>query len=55
MRCGGLLDSVEKSSVAERIPPRTARWLDAYQVCRDCDGLFWRGTHWQRIEERLPG
>jgi hypothetical protein len=54
MRCGGVLQAVEKRQVAARIPPRTARWLDAYQVCRGCGGLFWRGTHWQRIAARLP-
>lgn len=49
MRCGGRLEGVPKASVAERIPPRTARWLDEYYLCQDCGGLFWRGTHWQRI------
>lgn len=54
MRCGGVLLGVDKAAVAARIPPRTARWLDEYQVCCDCDGLFWRGTHWRRIAARLP-
>jgi hypothetical protein len=54
MRCGGVLSDVEKAAVAARIPPRTAAWLDAYQVCRGCGGLFWRGTHWQRLSARLP-
>jgi hypothetical protein len=54
MRCGGALEAVPKAAVAQRIPPRTARWLDAYEVCRGCGGLFWRGTHWPRIAARLP-
>lgn len=53
MRCGGALRVVEKAAVRERIPPRTAGWLDAYFVCEECDQLFWEGTHWQRIRERL--
>jgi uncharacterized protein with PIN domain len=40
-------------SVADRIPPRTAGWLDEYFVCTRCDRLFWHGTHWQRISARL--
>jgi len=61
--CGGELRRVEKESVRERIPPRTARWLDEYFVCGRCEQLFWRGTHWRRIsaqlqrlsEQRAPG
>jgi uncharacterized protein len=53
MTCGGALRIVKKNEVGERIPARTARWLDLYFVCGGCDGLFWRGTHWQRIERHL--
>lgn len=53
MNCGGELRVVDKTAVAARIPPRTARWLDEYFVCTRCDHLFWRGTHWQRIQAKL--
>jgi len=53
MNCGGELRRVEKQSVMERIPPRTARWLDEYFVCASCGQLFWRGTHWQRIRHSI--
>jgi uncharacterized protein with PIN domain len=53
MGCGGVLERVEKESVRERIPPRTYPWLDEYFQCRRCGRLFWEGTHWQRIRERL--
>ena len=53
MTCGGELRAVAKEEVAERIPPRTARWKDDYFVCSGCDGLFWQGTHWERIARRL--
>ncbi len=53
MACGGALRPVAKPDVAERIPPRTARWKDDYFVCERCDRLFWQGTHWERIAERI--
>jgi len=53
MACGGALQAVEKAAVRDRIPPRTARWKDAYFVCGRCGQLFWEGTHWERIRERL--
>jgi hypothetical protein len=53
MSCGGELRAVDKESVRERIPPKTYRWRDEYFVCARCDKLFWHGSHWDRIGERL--
>ena len=53
MSCGGELRRVEKESVRDRIPPKTYRWRDEYFLCSRCDKLFWHGTHWDRIGERL--
>jgi len=55
MACGGQLAPVPKTAVQDRIPEKTARWKDEYFVCRECDQLFWEGTHWQRIRTRLTG
>jgi hypothetical protein len=53
MVCGGELQRVEKQAVRERIPPRTYLWLDEYFECVRCGKLFWHGTHWRKIMERL--
>jgi hypothetical protein len=53
MACGGTLVPRPKDEVRPRIPPRTALWKDEYFVCAACDRLFWRGTHWERIERTL--
>jgi hypothetical protein len=53
MSCGGDLREVDKESVRERIPPKTYRWREEYFVCCRCDKLFWRGTHWNNISQRL--
>jgi len=53
MSCGGKLIPGDKEELKERIPPRTYRWLNEFFVCASCGKLFWHGTHWQRIVERL--
>jgi len=56
--CNGRLESVEKEAVADEIPPKTARWLDEYVRCEGCGKLYWRGTHFERLEglvERILG
>ncbi|MBU6400818.1 MAG: hypothetical protein KGS61_10900, partial [Verrucomicrobia bacterium] len=52
MACGGALRRVDKGLVADRIPPKTGRWLDEYFTCEACGRLFWHGTHWGRIRRR---
>lgn len=53
MACGGELRRVAKKLVAGRIPPRTGLWLDDYFLCNQCDQLFWRGTHWNTIAQKI--
>ena len=48
--CNGRLEVVEKEAVAAEIPPKTARWLDEYVQCEACGKLYWRGTHFERLE-----
>jgi len=52
-RCNGLIRPVAKSLVADRIPPKTARWLDEYHLCADCDQLYWQGTHTAALTQRI--
>lgn len=52
-RCNGRVQPVAKAAVAARIPPKTARWLDAYHACADCGQLYWEGTHITALRARL--
>ena len=52
-RCNGLIAEVAKARVASRIPPKTAKWLDTYYLCRECDQLYWEGTHVIALRERV--
>ncbi len=54
-RCNGAVRPVAKDEVADRIPPRTARWLDEYFLCAGCDQLYWEGTHVTALRDRLAG
>ncbi len=48
--CNGVLERVDKEEVLERIPPRTAAWLDTYTRCRDCGKIYWPGTHYRALQ-----
>jgi uncharacterized protein with PIN domain len=53
MSCGGELVLTNKEDLRERIPPKTFRWLNEYYLCKCCGKLFWHGTHWLKIMQRL--
>lgn len=53
MACGGTLARIDKLAARDEIPPRTFAWLSEFYRCQRCAKLFWRGTHWTRIERAL--
>ncbi len=53
MACGGELAELPREQAAGRVPPRSLAGHDRFWECRRCRQVFWHGTHWQRITERL--
>ena len=53
MECNGELDVVSREAVAGRVPPGVLRDHDALFLCRGCGRVFWHGSHWRRIGDRL--
>jgi len=53
MACGGQLLAVPRESARPEVPARTFAWCQDYFRCQRCAKLFWRGTHWERIDGRL--
>lgn len=51
LKCNGILSPVQKKSVQEKIPPRTFRYIHEYLQCSSCQQVFWRGTHWERLNK----
>lgn len=48
--CNGPLERVARADVADRVPARSLIWTDEFQRCTRCGQVYWRGTHWRRIE-----
>ena len=48
--CNGTLERIDKQEVADRIPARTRQHTDEYYLCVDCDKVYWRGTHWPKLQ-----
>lgn len=51
--CNGLLETVEKASILHRLPPQTARYYDEFSICPECKRVFWKGSHYQRMQRLI--
>jgi len=53
MACGGRLERIPKEAARPEVPTRTFGWCEVYFRCERCAKVFWRGTHWRKIEAAL--
>jgi len=52
-RCNTLLRPVSKEEVRDRVPPYVLHRHRHFSLCPRCDKVYWRGTHWQRMQQRV--
>ena len=50
MRCNGLLHPVEKEKVLHQLKPLTRRYFDDFRICADCQQVYWKGSHYERMQ-----
>jgi uncharacterized protein with PIN domain len=49
LSCNAPLRPIAKAEVLDRLPPRVAANQDEFSTCDCCHGVFWKGSHWQRM------
>ncbi|ODT68714.1 MAG: twitching motility protein PilT [Nitrosomonadales bacterium SCN 54-20] len=53
LNCNALLHPIEKAAVLERLPPSVRERFDHFSTCDICQRVFWKGSHWQRMQTML--
>jgi uncharacterized protein with PIN domain len=53
MACGGELVGVAKEELSNRVPPKSLANHEQFWECERCRQVYWHGTHWRKITERL--
>jgi uncharacterized protein with PIN domain len=51
--CNDKAEPVTLEDIAERVPPYVRQTQSVFRECVGCKRIFWRGTHVQRMIERL--
>lgn len=55
LRCNGMLREVPKHEILAALAhePRTLRYYDEFLRCEDCGRIYWRGSHFKKLTDRL--
>jgi uncharacterized protein with PIN domain len=53
MACGGRLIEIPKHQAMTEAPPLAYRSCNQFFRCNRCGQLFWEGTHWRQITDKL--
>ena len=51
--CNGLLQAVDRETITDRLEPLTRKYYTEFYQCPDCRKIYWKGTHYDRIVDKL--
>ena len=51
LRCNHPLETVPKEAVLDRLEPLTRLYFDEFHICPDCKQIYWKGSHYERMQE----
>lgn len=55
LRCNGLLEPVDKQSIVDKLPETVRSQVDVFQRCQDCARIYWKGSHYERLQQFIDG
>jgi hypothetical protein len=55
MRCNGLLEPVAKESILDQLPLKTQLSIHEFHRCHECGQIYWRGSHFERMQQFIEG
>ncbi len=51
--CNELLQTLDREAARSQVPTYVAETHDTFRACPGCGRVYWRGTHWQRMDDLL--
>jgi uncharacterized protein with PIN domain len=51
LSCNALLEPVSKEAISDRLPPKVRQHYDEFHICRTCDRVYWKGSHYERMQQ----
>jgi uncharacterized protein len=51
IECNLTLQKVDMVKILSRIPEKVKEWCTEYQWCSACNRIYWKGSHYQKMQE----
>lgn len=51
--CNGLIQVVAKAQILDKLEPLTRKYYDKFFQCRDCGQIYWQGSHYHKLLNKL--
>ena len=53
LRCNNKLSLVNKKDIMHRLEPKTKKYFNRFKICSQCNRIYWRGSHYEKMKTRL--
>lgn len=53
LRCNHPLEPVAKELILDRLEPLTKLYFDEFQICPACKQIYWKGSHYERMQKLI--
>jgi len=53
LECNQPLEERRKEEIKDLVPPYVFRTQEQYRQCPGCHRIYWRGTHWEAMTNKL--
>jgi uncharacterized protein len=53
LECNTELDEMDRSEAKKLVPSRVSEIQNQYMACPNCRRIYWRGTHWKAMNNKL--
>lgn len=51
LRCNGRLRPVPKEEIYDRLEPKTKKYYHEFHICRECEQIYWKGSHFEPLNQ----
>ncbi len=51
--CNEALETIDLDAARARVPAYVAQTHRTFRLCSICQRVYWRGTHWQKMDEQI--
>lgn len=55
LECNQPLEEKGKEQIRDEVPPYILETQSKFKQCPSCYRVYWRGTHWERMKNKLEG